>query len=161
MLSRLNTGLTAFGGWTLMVMVALLVVDVIWRSFFTPLHAMTELSVIAMMVVIALGLSACEEHGEHVQLEFFVDQLWGWLRHATIRLERLLSLIAAFILLYAVTNSGLDAYRTQESTTGMVTIPLWPVKFIMFLGVFFLVAETLRTLTRSPGTPRSESGQSN
>lgn len=159
MLSRLNSGLTAFGGWTLLAMVVLLVIDIVWRIFFTPLHAMTELSVLAMMIVIALGLSACEEHREHVQLEFFVDKLWGRKRLATIRLERLLSLFAALLLLYAVTMSGFSSYRTNESTGGAVPIPLWPVKLIISVGVLFFVIETLRSLIRLPDAPPPKSSQ--
>ncbi|WP_171054638.1 TRAP transporter small permease [Roseovarius arcticus] len=131
-----------------MVMAGLLVVDVIWRTFFTPLQSLIELSVFAMMIVIALGLAACEEGNEHVSLEYFVEKLPSSPRHVVEVLARMLSLLAVIILFWAVFVNGVGAYRSQASTEGLISFSLWPAKFVMAFGVLLLAIETLRTLAR-------------
>lgn len=145
-LSSLNVTLSYLGGWLLFGMMLLLAVDVIWRNFFTPLHALVELSVFAMMIIIYLGLAACEENDEHVQLEFFIMMLPKGLRLANARLVGVLNVFGTGILFYAVYRSGMTAYLRDEATPGNVTFPLWPVKFLMIAGMGFFLLEAFRSL---------------
>lgn len=147
-LTSINAKLTTVSGWLLMCMALLLVSDVIWRTFFQPLHSMVELSVFAMMIVITLGLAACEQAGEHVSLEYFVDKLPKGPRGIMRAVSKLLSLCAVIILLWAVYVNASSSFRTQESTDGLVSFTIWPVKFVMIFGVFLLTLEMLRTLVK-------------
>lgn len=134
-LSKLNTGLTYLGGWLLFGMMVVLIIDVVARVFFSPLHAMVELSVIAMMIIVYLGLSACEEHGDHVQLEFLSAALPPRASSILNGVVAALNVVAILILAYAVILSAIVAFQRNEATMGNVTILLWPVKFIMVVGV--------------------------
>lgn len=145
-LSKFNVFLSYVGGWLLFGMMLLLVIDVIWRNFFTPLHALIELSVFAMMIIIYLGLAACEENDEHVRLEFFIMMLPKGLRLANGYFVGVLNVIATAILFYAVYRSGVTAYIRGEATPGNVTFPLWPVKILMIAGMAFFVIEAIRSL---------------
>ncbi|PHS19303.1 MAG: hypothetical protein COA78_00135 [Blastopirellula sp.] len=152
-LTRINVALSYIGGWLLFGMMVLLVVDVVWRNFFTPLHALVELSVFAMMIIIYLGLAACEENDEHVRLEFFVMMLPPKLRLLNGYSVGVLNVIATAILFYAVYRSGMTAYLRGEATSGNVTFPLWPIKFIMIAGMAFFLIEAVRSLI----APKAES----
>lgn len=142
-LSKFNTGLSYLGGWLLFGMMIVLIVDVVARVFFTPLHAMVELSVIAMMIIVYLGLSACEEHGDHVQLEFLSDALPTGLSKFVGVIVAALNVLAILILAYAIILSAIVAYQRNEATMGNVTILLWPVKFIMVIGIVAFVIQAI------------------
>jgi TRAP-type C4-dicarboxylate transport system permease small subunit len=142
-LSSFNTGLTYLGGWLLFGMMIVLIVDVVARVLFTPLHAMVELSVIAMMIIVYLGLSACEEHGDHVQLEFLSASLPPKLAKIVNGVVSVLNTLAIMVLAYAIILSAIVAYQRNEATMGNVTILLWPVKFIMVIGVVAFVIQSI------------------
>lgn len=159
LLSKTNLLLSNLGGWLLFSMMALLVIDVVWRNYFTPLHSMVELSVFAMMVIIYLGLAACEEEKEHVSLDFLQLILPRAMNTPHRILVAILNIVGGLILLYAVFLGGVSAYQRGEATIGNVTFPLWPVKFIMIAGTVFFVLEIIRTPFRKHSTKKSGPSQ--
>ena len=157
LLSRTNAFLSNLGGWLLFSMMVLLVVDVIWRNYFTPLHSLVELSVFAMMIIIYLGLAACEEQREHVSLDFLHLVLPRSLKKPHRALIAVLNILGGLILLWAVFNAGVSAYQRGEATIGNVTFVLWPVKVIAIAGTTFFLLEIVRTAFTSSSTSSSSS----
>lgn len=149
-ISKINNALSAFSGWLMMVMVSLLVVDIIWRTFAKPLMGMAEFAVFVMMMVVYLGLSRCEEHGEHVRLEFLIDIAQGRLRRAMILSTRLLAVVTVALLYYAVTSDALTAFRTNDSIEGMVSLPIWPTKFVMVVGMTVFMLQAIVNVFKDP-----------
>lgn len=144
----------------MMAMVALLIADIIWRTAARPLFGMAEMSVFVMMIVIYLGFSRCEEHEDHVRLEFLIHAARGRLRRAMILIARLLGLAAVALFFYAVLTDALFAYRTNESIAGVVNLPIWPTKFVMVVGAALFLVQSLLNLLRAPDrldASRSES----
>lgn len=158
--SKINNFLSAITGWLMMAMVALLIADIIWRTAARPLFGMAEMSVFVMMIVIYLGFSRCEEHEDHVRLEFLIHAARGRLRRAMILIARLLGLAAVALFFYAVLTDALFAYRTNESIAGVVNLPIWPTKFVMVVGAALFLVQALLNLLRAPDrldASRSES----
>jgi TRAP-type C4-dicarboxylate transport system permease small subunit len=141
-LHRLNQWLSGFCGWLLLAMMLLLTADIVGRTVERPIQGMSELSVFVMMVVIYLGLARCEEHGEHVNLEFAKNLLPPGPRRATEVLAAVLALLTSALLLYAVAVNAWSAYTNNESMEGAVELFTWPVKFIMVIGLVFYVLQT-------------------
>ncbi len=146
MLHRINQWLSGFCGWLLLAMMLLLTADIVGRTIGRPIQGMSELSVFVMMVVVYLGLARCEEHGEHVNLEFAKNLLPPRPRRATEVLAAVLALLTSAILLYAVAANAWASYVTNESMEGTVELFTWPVKFIMVVGLVFYVLQTLTNL---------------
>ena len=71
---KANRLLSGFAGWLMLAMMFLLITDIVFRSMDMPLHGLAELSVFVMMIVIYMGLARCEEHSEHVGLEFAINK---------------------------------------------------------------------------------------
>ena len=140
---KINQILSGFTGWLMLAMMILLVIDIITRSYFKPIHWMAVMSVLVMMVVIYLGLARCEEHKEHVNLELVANALPRKPRRLLAVLRDLLALGTVGLLLYSVTLNALFAFRSNESIEGTVELPLWPVKFIMVVGLVFFFFQTL------------------
>ncbi|MCO5155520.1 MAG: TRAP transporter small permease [Aquamicrobium sp.] len=152
-LSRVNDAMSAIGGWLMLLMMGTLVVDVIWRSFFTPIFGMAELSVFVMMIVVYLSFSRSEEYDEHVRLELLLDATSGRARAALLLAVRLLALLTVAIMFYAVTINAWAAVRNREAMEGIVSLPIWPVKIIMVIGMTFFLVQTALNLF---GAPKSE-----
>lgn len=137
---KINQILSGLAGWLMFAMMMLLVVDVITRSFNMPLQLMAELSVFVMMIVIYLGFSRCEEHGEHVRLEFAVNALPERFRPIVNSASQFVAVAVIGLMLYAVTNDAWSSFMTGSAIEGTVDMPIWPTKFVMVVGmVFFLL----------------------
>jgi len=138
-----NQILSGFCGWLMLAMMILLVIDIITRSIARPLQGMAELSVFVMMIVIYLGLARCEEHKEHVSLEIALIYLPPAIRNIMGLLSYLLAVGSAGLLLYAVLQNAINSFRTHEALEGTVELYIWPVKFVMVIGLIFFWIQTL------------------
>ncbi len=133
-------------GWLMLVMMSLLAIDILGRTVNRPLQGMAELSVFVMMIVIYLGFSRCEEHREHVGLEVVVNFLPVRARRIVGVLKHILAVIAVALLLYAVAVDAWSAYEHNSSLEGTMEIPIWPVKFIMVVGMAFFLMQSVINL---------------
>jgi len=151
--SKLNNLLSAITGWLMLVMMGILLIDIIWRTFARPLLGMAEMSVFVMMIVIYLGFSRCEEHGDHVRLEFLVEMVRGRVRNAMVHTARFLAVITVAALFYAVATDAWNAFQTNDSIEGMVSLPIWPTKFVMVIGMVVFFLQTLLNLFKPVPPP--------
>ena len=143
-LHKVNQILSGFCGWLMLAMMILLVADIIGRTIGEPLQGMAELSVFVMMVVIYLGLARCEEHGEHVGLEIIVNFLSHGAKQKMKFLSHLLAVLTVGLLLYAVFQNALASFESNEAIEGTVELRIWPVKFLMVVGLVFFFLQTVR-----------------
>ena len=134
-ISKINNWLSAITGWLMLAMMGILLIDVLWRSVFRPLQGMAEISVFVMMVVVYLGFSRCEEHHDHVRLEFLQHMVGRRIRLMMIILARLLAALTVLALGYAVATDAWTSYLTNDSIEGMISLPIWPTKFAMVIGM--------------------------
>ena len=140
---RMNQYLSAMCGWFMLAMMILLTIDIISRFIKKPIQGMAELSVFVMMVVIYLGLARCEEHKEHVGLEIVTNALPPLIRRISIFLTYILALITVGLLFYSVFKNAIASYQSNEAIAGTVEFYIWPVKFIMVIGLLFFFVQTL------------------
>jgi len=140
---KINQILSGFTGWLMLAMMILLVIDIITRSYFKPIQGIAEISVFVMMVVIYLGLARCEEHKEHVNLEIVTNALSASIRKMVVLLSYVLALGTVWLLFYSVLVNAIASYQSNESIEGTVELHIWPVKFIMVIGLVFFFFQTL------------------
>jgi TRAP-type C4-dicarboxylate transport system permease small subunit len=126
----------------MLAMMILLVIDILGRTFKRPIQGMAELSVFVMMVVIYLGLARCEEHREHVNLEVVKNALAPKARLIIEMIAYLLAFMTVGLLLYAVSQNALASFQRKEALEGTVELRIWPVKFVMVLGLIFFWIQT-------------------
>lgn len=131
------------------MMAGLLALDVVLRNFLQPVQIIPELSVFAMIIVAYLGLSACEQKEEHIQIDFFLSQLSGKPHIVFLRLRQMLAAIGVIVFLYAILLNGIGSFLSGEGTEGMVTIKIWPIKLLMLAGTAVFLYEILRKLFSS------------
>ncbi len=142
LIHKINQVLSGFCGWLMLAMMILLVIDILGRTFKRPIQGMAELSVFVMMVVIYLGLARCEEHREHVNLEVVKNALAPKARLIIEMIAYLLAFMTVGLLLYAVSQNALASFQRKEALEGTVELRIWPVKFVMVLGLIFFWIQT-------------------
>lgn len=140
---KINQVLSGFCGWLMLAMMTLLVIDIIARTAGKPIQGMAELSVFVMMVVIYLGMARCEENREHVNLEIILNALPPFLRRVMELFFYLLAFVTVSLLFYTVTLNAWSAFQRNEAIEGTVEMPIWPVKFIMVIGLAFFWIQIL------------------
>jgi TRAP-type C4-dicarboxylate transport system permease small subunit len=140
---KINQVLSGFCGWLMLAMMILLVTDIVARTMRKPLQGMAELSVFVMMIVIYLGLARCEEHKEHVNLEIVLNALPPLPRRIMEAFSYLLALGTVGLLFYAVGANAIHSYLSNEAIEGTVEMHIWPIKFIMVIGLLFFLVQTL------------------
>ncbi|MFA5027047.1 MAG: TRAP transporter small permease [Candidatus Methylomirabilota bacterium] len=139
---RINEALAGFCGWLMLIMMLLLVVDIVSRSFSYPIYGLAEGSVFVMMITIYLGMARCEENREHVRLELLLDVLPGRVRRPFESGVFAVELLTILVFLYAVILDFLKAYETGESVLGgTMEFSLWPIKIFTVIGLVFYLAE--------------------
>ncbi|MBT3359121.1 MAG: TRAP transporter small permease [Rhodospirillales bacterium] len=145
-LHRTNSVLSGFAGWLMLAMMILLITDIVFRTIDMPLHSLAELSVFVMMIVIYVGFARCEEHREHVGLEFVLIMLPKKPRRILIAVSQLLAAATIGLLFYTVTTNAWGAFQSGEAIEGLVDLPIWPTKFLMVVGMLFFFLQGLANL---------------
>ncbi|MBK0326104.1 TRAP transporter small permease [Rhodobacteraceae bacterium F11138] len=149
-ISAINAVLSGFTGWLMFAMMLILVADFVARLFGLPLQDMAQLSVFVMMIVVYLGFSRCEEHHEHVGLEFITNRLPDGMRRRLLQFSQILAVLTVGLLLYAVAKNAGKAYVQNEAIAGAVQIPTWPTKFIMVLGLVAFLMQAILNIAKPP-----------
>ncbi|MBP1779269.1 MAG: dctQ7 [candidate division NC10 bacterium] len=155
---KTNQTLSAFCGWLMLIMMLLLVVDIVSRTFHQPIYGLAEGSVFVMMITIYLGMARCEENREHVRLELGLDALPSRVRRPFESGVFGIELLTILIFLYAVVLDFLKAYQTGESVLGgTMEFSLWPIKVFTVIGlVFYLVELVFKNVQGLQGPSRTD-----
>jgi len=140
---KINEFLSAFAGWLMLLMMALLLLDVISRGIDKPLQGVAEMSVFVMMVVIYFGLARCEEHDENVRIELLLHWLPWKYRKFLLLFVNITQTGVVGIFLFEMVRNTLIAYRTREAVAGTVQLPIWPIKILIVIGLFFYLMSIL------------------
>lgn len=137
------------GGMVLLGLVALVAFDILMRRVLkVPFLGGFEMTELAMVVIVALGLPYCAVLGGHVTVDLFGKVLdrpgLRWL-NALVHLAgaALLAVVAWRTVVYA-----LGSYRWGDATN-MMAIPKFPFQFVTALGAALFAAVLLGQAMRA------------
>ena len=138
-----NKYFAEFSGWLLMLMMGLLVIDFVSREMYYPIQGVAEVSVFVLVAVVYLGIPHCEQMGEHVRIDAFVNRMPIRLKkiiNSTVYLSTSLFLI---ILIFSVGQNFVKSYQSKEVIAGTTPLVIWPVKLVIFIGIFFYCMQVM------------------
>ncbi|WP_130650759.1 TRAP transporter small permease [Egicoccus halophilus] len=143
-LARVTMVLHVGAGVTLVALLAWTVTDIVGRSFFgNPLRGTVELTELAVVVLVYLGLARVESQDAHISVDLLYVRLG---RRAQLGLRAFAGVVG--FLVVAVMTWRLYVYAGQLDaggyTTGIRRVPLYPVAL---LGVAGAAAFGLSILT--------------
>jgi TRAP-type transport system small permease protein len=149
--ARVNWSMGILSVVALFIMVMITTIDIIGRFFFK--HGVNgALEVNEFMLVAAgfLALAHAQSKRAHVQLDLFYDRLpkrWKFLISTLSYI-----LVLAFNVFFLVTSvaKAVEMTRVVEvDWAGSILIPVWPVRWLVPLGVFLLCVQLAIDLGRN------------
>lgn len=133
-------------GWMLSVVMVLLLLDVICRTFATPIMGVAELAMFVMIGTVYAGLANCEMDHGHVRVGSLVELLPGRLQHIAMSLTHLVAAATIGLAAWAMCDNAWASFVDREGIAGAVNYPLYPVKFVMAFGMILYVVQILINL---------------
>lgn len=137
----LRTATAVVAGLILIVMAALMIVGVFARYVLhEPLPGITDIVGDMMMVaVVYLAVPSAR----HIRVSVVVSRLHGRVRTVVDTISLLIVIAVLAVGIYAAYVQAMASYASGESTTGVITIHLYPFRLLVLLG---LVLTLLRVL---------------
>jgi len=124
--------------------------DALGRYLFNqPIEGAFQISedyLLVLGVFLALGYSYRE--GSHVQVTLLVDKITGPSKRSAAYIAQTYSILCAVVLAFATGMHSLDLFRTGARTSGLISYPLWPANFCVFLGCLMLALLTILDFSR-------------
>jgi TRAP-type mannitol/chloroaromatic compound transport system permease small subunit len=133
-------GLNALGSILVFLMMLVILTDVAGRGLFNrPLHGVSEMIGMAVIVLVFAQLASTLRHGRMARAELFIDPLKARRARAGHALQGLFELVGAAVfavIVYATWPLLVDAWQTNEftGTPGLFTAPVWPMKLVVVVG---------------------------
>jgi len=133
-MKKVNAIFAAASGLLVCSLMILLSAEILGRKVGHPIPGATEFAAFALVGIIFLGLSHCEEVGGHVRVEFLIARL-----SPRLRLAAELFIYSVGFLLYALMTwqTAIDAassWSVRETVPGLMTLPVYPAKTLVPLG---------------------------
>ncbi|MBI4496002.1 MAG: TRAP transporter small permease [Deltaproteobacteria bacterium] len=126
--------------------------DVVGRYLLLkPIAGAVEASTFLLVLVVSLGFGFAQLQRRHVYLELFVSRFPRRVQRA-LEVPLLLCALAIFVAMtWASAGAAYSSRRQGEYWFSTLRFPVWPVRFVVFLGLLLLClqlgSEILRKLT--------------
>ena len=123
-------------------MMILVVANVLGRYLFNaPITGAFEVTESLLVIIIMLGLALTQYHDGHIRVTILTRRL----PHALARFAKICSLMLGAVFFvwcaYASWKFAYQSYSFNEQEWGAVTFPLYPFKFVVFVGVVLLTIQ--------------------
>lgn len=148
-LTKVNRLMATLGGMLMSIVVVLFLTNIISREINKPIQGLLQLAVFATIIVVYMGLAYCEDKDEHIKIEVIVSRLslnaQNILKNV---IAKVVEIVILSICIYAAALDAYSAFITKASITGTVPMILWPVKSMIFVGLFLFWFQILLNLIR-------------
>jgi TRAP-type mannitol/chloroaromatic compound transport system permease small subunit len=157
---QIAAALSAVGSLWIVALMALIVADVIGRSFLnSPITGVAEVAGRSVVAIVFLQLAAAVLQGRLTRSDLVIRLIGRASRRAVALLEILFALTAALafaLILRAAWPNLLRTWGTGEffGVQGVFTIPLWPFRALMVGGIGLAVLAALLVAGRHAMTLR-------
>ena len=140
---------------SIFVMLVLVVANVIGRyTFNAPITGAFEITESLLVVVIMLGLALTQYHDGHIRVTILTRRMpprWAWI-------AKIIALFLGAVFFawcaYASWKFAYQSYSFNEQEWGTITFPLYPFKFVVFVGIVLLAVQfaldTINEIARAP-----------
>ena len=170
LLSRINGIFSMICGWLMFILMVLLVMDFAGRgvpntlrwlgeslgslalvglseaAWLQPISWLADFSVFLMIIAVYLGLSLCEQRGQHVRIEILDSFLKGRSQQWLDVLVAVLQEVTVIIMIWAMYRNTLRSVRADESISGLTPLAVWPVKIFVCAGILLYLIQVTITL---------------
>jgi TRAP-type C4-dicarboxylate transport system permease small subunit len=136
-INTINRFLAEICGWLLCIMVLFLCFDIVSRSLKEPVQGVTQMAVFVMIIVVYLGLGQCEKFERHIKVTAVYDRLPPTARKSIGVINYIIQIVVIGVITVAVGENVIYSIKKHEAVPGYFHLPIWPTKFVLFIGLVF------------------------
>jgi TRAP-type C4-dicarboxylate transport system permease small subunit len=141
-------GILLIGGFGMMASTFLGTADVIGTQFFgKPVHGALELTESTMVLIVFGALTYSQIRRNHIRVELFYTRAGPKGQAAMDIFADLMGMLFFGFLLWQAYNEAVFSVQIDESTFGLIRIPLWPARIILAAGTALLILQLMVDLS--------------
>ena len=125
------------------VVMFLLLADILFRTFATPIMGVAELAMFVMIGTVYAGLANCEMEKGHVRVSSVIELFPPKLHRFVILATYVIAAITIGLATWAMCSNAWASYSDKEGIAGAVNYLLYPVKFVMSLGMILYLIQII------------------
>jgi len=124
------------------ILMLLISADVIGRYVFSrPLWGTFEVSESLLVFIVFLGFGYTQYHKANIRVQILTNRMSPRVRPALDLFAHTLGLAMFALITYEAGRHAINAFQIGEESVGMVRVPLWPSRFAVPIGSFFLATQ--------------------
>ena len=150
-LERLSFGMAMAGGLVVIVLMVLMTADAIGRKTLGAVPGALEFTEALMVGAVFLPQMYVQRHREHVLVTVTTDWLPRRVRFAIDGLAAGVGLVVFALLTWLAIGKAWDAWLVKEYRVAIITVPIWPFRWLIPLGTGFLCLQLVLTMIQDFG----------
>jgi TRAP-type C4-dicarboxylate transport system permease small subunit len=151
-----SKGLHYVAGALIIGVMVMTVYNVLGRWLFgAPLRGTVELTQLAMIGIVYLGLAYAQERDNHISVDLLYQRLGKRTRYALDAFTTLLSVIVLALLAWQLSVYA-GVLEAGNRTTASRSIPLYPFAYVAMVGVAAFILALVSTLITRVRSPRQD-----
>ena len=116
--------------------------DVVGTQFFgQPVHGALEITESTMVVIVFGALTYAQIRRNHIRVELFYTRMGPRTQGAMDAFSDLMAIVFFGLLLWQASFEAMFSLQIDESTFGLIRIPLWPARFVLVAGTGLLIIQ--------------------
>lgn len=153
---KVNSFLAETTGYLVALLMLLLVFDCISQFVQKQLPGVVELAIFIMIASAYLGLPYTEQNRRHVKVDAILMRLPAAFQKWLTVVWDMLAAIAIFITAYAAYLKAYEAFLDGEAIAGLVEWPLWPIRTVIAISLFWFGVQIVVNLLQGLAKPSEE-----
>ena len=151
LLESLAEWLAIIGGFVVVILMFLEVIDALGRKTFGALPGALEFSEALMIPAVFLPLMFVQMKREHVYVGVVTLGLSNRTQCFLDGVAAIIGILIFGFLTWLAVGKALDATKVMEYRVAMVDVPIWPFRWIIVLGVGLMVLQLIHTVIHEFG----------
>jgi TRAP-type C4-dicarboxylate transport system permease small subunit len=132
------------GGGGMIVSTFLGTADVIGTQFLgQPVHGALEITESTMVVIVFGALTYAQIRRNHIRVELFYTHVGPRTQGGMDAFSDLMAILFFGLLLWQASFEAMFSLQIDESTFGLIRIPLWPARFVLAAGTGLLIIQLI------------------
>ena len=141
---------TALGALVILGIALLGTTDVLsTRILNQSIPGVIKLSEAGLVLALFLGLAVAARNRGHIQIDILITHLGPRARRFCDATGYFFAAVFFAMWTWQMGHMAAKSWSIRESATGLLSFPLYPVKFIIFLGLLIATIESVRHLVLS------------
>jgi C4-dicarboxylate transporter DctQ subunit len=139
LLEKIEDRLTLAGSVCVILMMLAVTAEVISRKAFNySIPAQIEFTTLVFIMALFFGLAYTQRQRGHVRMDLLLNRAKGGKRELLEGIALLIPLVPYILMVWKSAELGFHSIVEGEYVITVISFPLWPVRIVIPIGMFFL-----------------------